>query len=110
MYTQIGGARPFGISILFAGVDNGPHLFVTDPTGIYFEYKATAIGENDTEIKEILEKEYKESLGVKEGISLGVRILKKVLGKEFDVERLDGAYIKTSDKKFNKLKKEDFKR
>ena len=60
MYTQVGGARPFGISILFAGVDDSSHLFVTDPTGIYFEYKATAIGENEMEIKELLNKEYKQ--------------------------------------------------
>ena len=35
-YTQFGGARPFGVSFLFAGVDDrGPQLFVTDVTGIY---------------------------------------------------------------------------
>ena len=61
-YTQVGGARPFGVSILFAGVDKeGARLFVTDPTGIYFEYKATAIGEGDGDIKEVLDREYKEN-------------------------------------------------
>jgi proteasome alpha subunit len=84
-------------------------LFVTDPTGIYFEYKATAIGENDTAIKDMLEKEYKESMNINDGLGLAVRVLRKALGKEFDVSRLDGAYIRTSDKKFTKLKKEDFK-
>ena len=55
-YTQFGGARPFGVSILFAGVDdNGPSLYVTDVTGIYFQYKATAIGEAEVQLKEILE-------------------------------------------------------
>ncbi len=111
MYTQVGGARPFGVSIMFAGVDNGnsAHLFVTDPTGIYFEYKATAIGENELDIKSILDKEYKDSISVQEGISLAVKILKKVLGKEFDVNRLDGAYIKSSDRKYVKLNKEHFR-
>jgi len=32
-------------------------------------------------------------------------ILKKVLGKEFDLARVDGAFIKTSDKKFHRLTK-----
>ena len=110
MYTQVGGARPFGVSLLFAGVNRGPQLFVTDPTGIFFEYKATAIGENDSEIKEILDKEYKETLSVDDGISLAVKILKKVLGKDFEISRLDGAYVKSSDKKYTKIAKEKFKK
>ena len=108
LYTQVGGARPFGVSVLFAGINHKPHIFVTDPTGIFFEFKATAIGEGETELKEILDKEYKETMTIKDGIALAVRGLKKVLGKEFDANRLDGAYIKLSDKKYYKLKKEDF--
>ena len=56
-FTQYGGARPFGVSILFAGVDDEPVLYVTDVTGIYFQYKAAVIGEAETEVKEILTKE-----------------------------------------------------
>ena len=107
MYTQVGGARPFGVSLLFGGIDgSGIRLFLTDPTGIYFEFKATAIGEAETEIKEILDKEYKESLSVNDGIALGIKALKKVLDKDFDINRIDGAYILTSDKKFTRLEKE----
>ncbi len=107
-YTQVGGARPFGVSILFAGVDKeGARLFVTDPTGIYFEYKATAIGEGDTDIKEVLDKEYKENMDLEEGMKLGIRALKKFLGKDFDINRIDGAYIKTADKAFARIKKPD---
>ena len=43
-YTQFGGARPFGVSLLVAGVNDSNDLYVTDPTGIFFQYKATAIG------------------------------------------------------------------
>ncbi|MBS3171515.1 archaeal proteasome endopeptidase complex subunit alpha [Candidatus Woesearchaeota archaeon] len=107
-YTQVGGARPFGVSILFAGVDkDGPKLFVTDPTGIYFEYKATAIGEGDQDIKEVFDKEYKENMDLEEGLKLAIRALKKFLGKDFDINRIDGAYIKTADKTFTKIKKQD---
>ena len=107
-YTQVGGARPFGVSILFAGVDKeGPRLFLTDPTGIFFEYKATAIGEGDTEIKEMLDKEYKETIDLEEGLKLAIRALKKFLGKDFDINRVDGAYIKTETKTFIRLKKQD---
>ena len=108
-YTQVGGARPFGVSILFAGVDGSPKLFMTDPTGIYFEYKATAIGESENEIKDILNKEYKENMSIDDGIKLAVNSLKKVLGKEFRIERIDGAYINTKDKMYRKIDKEKLK-
>ncbi len=106
LYTQVGGARPFGVSILFIGVDDEPHLYVTDPTGIFFEYKATAIGEAETEVKEILNKDYKETITCEEAIKLAVSALKKVLGKEFSVDRIDGAFISSKDKKFVRLSRE----
>ncbi len=103
-FTQYGGARPFGISILFAGVDDGePVLFETEPTGMFFQYKATAIGEGDTEIKKIFEKEYHEKMDIEEGFRLAVKALKKILEKDFDLKRMDGAYIKSSDGKFTRI-------
>lgn len=51
MCTQSGGLRPFGVSLLITGVDQqGPKLFETDPTGIFFQFKAAAIGEGETEV------------------------------------------------------------
>lgn len=102
-FTQYGGARPFGVSILFAGVDDKPSLFLTDPTGIFFEFKATAIGEAETEIKDILNKDYKDTMSIDDGLKLAMRALKKVLGKDFSIERIDGAYITSQDKMFTKL-------
>lgn len=104
-FTQYGGARPFGVSILFAGVDDKPSLFLTDPTGIFFEFKATAIGEAENEIKEILNKEYKETLSIDEGLKLAIKALKKVLSKDFNIERIDGAYITLQDKMYIKIDK-----
>jgi len=111
-FTQMGGVRPYGVSLLFAGIDldDETKLFLTDPTGIFFEYRAIAIGEGETEIKEILEKEYKESITVEEGIKLSLRALKKFLGNDFDVERIDGSYIKKSDKLFVRLNKDYLKK
>ena len=102
-FTQFGGARPFGVSLLFAGVNSEPELFLTDPTGIYFQYKATAIGEAETEIKEVLNKEYKETMELEDGIKLSIRALKKVLGKDFDIKRIDGAYIRLDEKQFKRV-------
>ena len=89
-----------------AGVNSHPRLFLTDPTGIYWEYMATAIGEAEDELKEILNDKYKENMTVEEGLKLGIDALKKVLGKEYNLDRLDGGIIKTSDKKFHRLTKD----
>jgi proteasome alpha subunit len=109
-YTQYGGARPFGVSLLFIGVNDGPKLFLTDPTGIHWEYKATAIGEYEDELKEILSKNYKENMSLEEGIKLATNSLKSVLGKDFNLDRLDGCSIATSDKRFKRLTKEHIRK
>src|SRR3989338_4231020 len=107
-FTQYGGARPFGVSILFGGIDDDePVLFLTDPTGIFFQYKATAIGEAETEVKDILNKEYKEGLTLDDGLKLALNALKKVLGKDFSMERVDGAYITLADRQFKRYTKEE---
>lgn len=59
-YTQSNGRRPFGISCLIAGFDydGTPHLFQTDPSGTYHEWKANATGRNAKTVREFLEKNY----------------------------------------------------
>ena len=105
--TQSAGLRPFGVSILVAGIDrDGPKLFETDPTGIYFQYQATAIGEGEPEVEEILNKEYNPNLTIEEGFNLALSALMKVLGKEFSTQRIDAAYIKTDEKKLIQLTKD----
>jgi len=109
-YTQYGGARPFGVSILFIGIDDDkPVLYVTEPTGIFFEYKAIAIGENAEIAKAMLRKEFTENMNMEQGIALAVRCLKKVLGKEFDPKRIDGALIDLKSQSFEKIEKKRLK-
>lgn len=108
--TQSGGYRPFGVSLLIGGVDDtGGRLFETDPTGIFFEYKATVIGEGEVIVDEILHKEYKDSITVKEGLKLAVKALKKAL-EEVDAKRLDCAYIDLETKKFVKIPQSEVQR
>lgn len=41
-YTQSNGRRPFGISCLIGGFDcydGKPHLYQTEPSGVYYEWK-----------------------------------------------------------------------
>ncbi|MBI2558301.1 archaeal proteasome endopeptidase complex subunit alpha [Candidatus Woesearchaeota archaeon] len=101
--TQSGGLRPFGVSVLVAGIDDHtPRLFETDPIGIYFQYKATAIGEGEVEVEEILHSEYKPELTIDEGLKLSLKALKKVLGENFSIQRIDAAYITIAEKKFRR--------
>ena len=105
--TQSGGLRPFGVSILVAGIDDHtPRLFETDPIGIYFQYKATAIGEGEVEVEEILHNEYKPELTTEDGLKLSLKALKKVLGENFNVKRIDAAYINSTEKKFRRVTKQ----
>ena len=109
--TQSGGLRPFGVSILIIGIDvDGPKLFETDPTGIYFQYKATVIGEGETDIEEILRKEYKDNMNLQDCLKLGMRALYKVLEKDFNIDRIDGAFIRTDEKRFTKFKKQEIEK
>ena len=101
--TQSGGYRPFGVSLLIGGIDDtGVRLFETDPTGIFFEYKATSIGEGEAVVDEILHKEYKESMTVKDGLKLAIKALNKAI-EDLDAKRLDAAYIDVKTKTFMKI-------
>ena len=102
--TQSGGLRPFGVSLLIGGIDNtGPKLFETDPTGIFFQYKATVIGEGETEIEDMLHKSYKDDVSVDDAIKLGIKGLSDFLNKDFNIEIIDCAYIKTPENTFTRL-------
>jgi proteasome alpha subunit len=80
-YTQYGGVRPFGISLLIAGVDDDLHLYETDPSGAILGYKADSIGEGRDAVKNFFEKEYKENLSKDDAILLGLKAL-KIAGEE----------------------------
>jgi len=78
-YTQHGGVRPFGVALIFGGVNtNGQvKLYRTDPGGQYFSYKAIAIGIGDSYVNSFFEKTYRDDLGVDEMIALSLEALFK---------------------------------
>ena len=87
-YTQSGGVRPFGISTLIMGFDGDePKLFQTEPSGNYTAWKAIAIGRNQKNVKEYLEKNYDEETA-QDGVKLACRALLEVVeagGKNIEV-------------------------
>ena len=83
-FSQYGGARPFGVSLMVAGTSNGkPQLYTSDVTGNYFEYFANAIGEKDDKLKEKLRNKYKKDLTIKKGVKLALDIFKEIKGDKF---------------------------
>ena len=101
-FTQYGGGRPFGVSLMIAGYNGEPHLYTTDVTGNYLRYKAEVIGENDEKIREKLRLGYTESITIKDAIKFGLQIFKEILGKDFSVSRFDVAFI-TKEKKIERV-------
>ncbi|KAK2166099.1 hypothetical protein LSH36_42g08028 [Paralvinella palmiformis] len=79
-YTQQGGVRPFGVSLLIAGWDDDearPYLYQCDPSGAYFAWKATAMGKNFTNGKTFLEKRYNEDLELEDAVHKAILTLKE---------------------------------
>ncbi len=109
-FTQYGGARPFGASIMVAGINRGkPELYTSDVTGNYFSYYANSIGENDEKIKEKLREKYKKDLTIKKGAKLALDILKEIQGPKFALSRFELVYIDNQEGKIKRLEGEEIK-
>ncbi len=104
MYTQHAGVRPFGVSIIFGGVDKtGTRVFGTHPSGTYRGYKATALGAGRETVLAILKEEYKEDLTIDAGIKLAVKCLVKALEARQLPPRIKIAVIPLTTKKMEML-------
>jgi len=91
-FTQFGGLRPFGVSMLWAGYNSkdGFQLFHSDPSGNYAEWQATAIGNNAKSAQSILKEDYKEDLSMEAAIDLCIKILTKTMDSPtLDAEQLE---------------------
>ena len=103
-FTQYGGARPFGVSLMLAGINRGkPELYTSDVTGNYFSYNANAIGENDDKIKDVLREKWKEDFTMKKGVKLALEIFKEIKEKSFDITKFELCYIPNSDGKVKRV-------
>lgn len=109
-YSQSGGLRPFGVSLLIGGIqDNKPVLYQTTPSGMYMRFLARASGSLSDSINEGLEKDFKENLSLKEGISMGLKLFKDALKDEFDHDRFDVAVLNL-DSEFNRLTSDEIRK
>lgn len=86
-YTQYGGKRPFGVSILYMGWDKhyGYQLYQSDPSGNYGGWKATCIGNNSGAAISILKQELSDELIT---LASAEDLAVKVLSKSLDMTKL----------------------
>lgn len=101
--TQAGGYRPFGVSVLVAGYDeSGPHLTQIDPSGAYYNWKATAIGKNAKNAKIFLEKRYKADMEIEDAIHTALMTLKEGFEGEMSSANIEVGVVR-EDRKFHVL-------
>merc|ERR1712151_173446 len=102
-FTQSGGVRPFGISLMIAGYDdNGPQLYQVDPSGTYFGWKASAIGKNHVNAKAFLEKRYSDDINVDDAIHTAILTLKEGFEGAITAENMEIGVVR-EDRKFRVL-------
>lgn len=93
-YTQYGGKRPFGVSILYMGWDKhyGYQLYQSDPSGNYSGWKATCIGNNSAAAVSALKQELNESVSLSQAQDMAIKVLSKTL----DMTKLTSEKIEMS--------------
>jgi proteasome alpha subunit len=108
-YTQYGGVRPFGTALLIAGRDStGVHLYETDPSGALMSYKATAIGAGRSQVMEIFESEFRESMTKDDAIGMGLKALHRATEGKLNAAALEIGVV-TKTEVFRKLSGDEIK-
>ena len=103
-YTQVGGARPFGVALIIGGIANGePRLYETDPSGTPYEWKALAVGADRGDIREYLEDNYDEELDLDDGVGLALEALASVNDGQLAPEGIGIATISVDDEEFSEM-------
>jgi proteasome alpha subunit len=103
-YTQVGGARPFGVALIIGGVEDGiPRLYETDPSGTPYEWKALAVGADRGEIEDYLEEHYDEEMDLDGGIGLALSALASANDGQLRPEGIGAATIDTETATFSEV-------
>ncbi len=107
-FTQYGGVRPNGVSMIIAGIDQkGESIYVTDPSGTYVQFSAVAIGAGADDVNTFLEKHYKEDLSLDDAAALAIASINLKAEVKDGVNNIKMAKITTSAKVFEKVSEAD---
>lgn len=108
LYTQHAGVRPFGVSLIFLGVDKkGVQLFKTEINGYYFAYLAIAMGSGEQPATEQLEKNYNKDMSVSEMIILALKALRTASDQPLKPDLVEMGFISVENRAFRKLTNEE---
>ena len=103
-YTQYAGVRPFGVSIIMAGVDvTGSRIAFIDPTGSYKRYKAVAVGRKNDEAIKHLEEGYRDNFQLDDAVRLAVAAVMIASEGKVSAEDVSVAVIPEKNRSFTML-------
>lgn len=108
-FTQFGGVRPFGVSLLIAGIDERPRLYETDPSGALLEYKATAIGAGRNVVMEFFEKEYRDGMSLEDAMVNAMVAMGKAIESELTYDGIEVGMVRVEDRVFRILGVDEIK-
>jgi proteasome alpha subunit len=107
-YTQVGGARPFGVALLVGGVEDGqPRLYETDPSGTPYEWKAVSVGADRGDLTDYLEENYAEDDDLEGGVEVALQALASVNDDELSPEGVGVATIDAETASFIELQDDE---
>lgn len=92
-------ARPFGVALLIAGVDEkGPQLYQTDPSGTFLQWQARAIGSGGETAMTYIKEQYHSNMTLVEAEKLVLQVLKNVMEEKINKENVEVAVVRTDTK------------
>ena len=107
-FTQYGGVRPNGVSMIIAGIDQkGESIYVTDPSGTYVQFSAIAIGAGSDDVNAFLEKHYKDDLSFDDAASLAIAAINLKAEAKDGVNNIKMAKVTSEAKIFEKVSESD---
>jgi proteasome alpha subunit len=109
-YTQNAGVRPFGVSLIFGGIDDyRVSLIAIDPSGSYRGYKATAIGRNSEKARKVLTEQYRDEITLKEAIALSIDALREAADEDLTPQNVNISTIPKETRTFTNLSEQEIK-
>ncbi|KAL6738428.1 hypothetical protein Aduo_011975 [Ancylostoma duodenale] len=94
-HLQASMSRPFGVAMLFAGVDqDGAKLFHLDPSGTFIDCKAKSIGAASDGAEQSLKEQYHDNMSLKEALKVALAILKQVMEEKLNSANVEVVVIK----------------
>lgn len=89
-------ARPYGVALLIAGVDErGPQLFQTDPSGTFLQWSARAIGSGGETAMTFIKESYHSNMTLIEAERLVMQTLKNVMEEKIVKDNVEIAVVRT---------------